>query len=153
MSIYNTLWILRFPRFGDFHTGCEWVEVMGQGVAAYIGTPSPGYGYEAGDPYGSFLPSPVAVESADDEQQLRAIVVVTRGTPKGTDGSAQEYTQPLLVMSGAEYATVPFGDLVERISSALRGSRPRILLEIHRPDRDIEVVFDDDNPPIIRRPS
>lgn len=50
MSIYNTLWILRFPRFGDFHAGCEWVEVMGQGVAAHIGTPSPGYGYEAGLP-------------------------------------------------------------------------------------------------------
>jgi hypothetical protein len=35
MSIYSTLWILRFPRFGDFHTGCEWVDVMGQGVPAH----------------------------------------------------------------------------------------------------------------------
>lgn len=153
MSIYSTLWILRFPRFGDFHTGCEWVEVMGQGVPAHIGTPSPGYGYEASDPYGSFLPSPVAVESADDEQQLRAVVVVTRGTPKRTDRSAQEYPQPLLVMSGAEYRSVPFGDLVERISSRLRGSRPRILLEIHRPDGDIEVGFDDGSTLIIRPPS
>lgn len=106
---------------------------------------SPGYGYQAGDPYGSFLPSPVPIDRADDEQRLRAVVVVTRGTPKGTKRSGQEYTQPLLVMSGAEYGTVGFGELVERVSSALRGSRPGVRLEVHRPDGHIEVVFDDDN--------
>jgi len=145
MSIYSTLWVLRFPRFGDSHTGCEWVEVTGQGVPAHVGTPSLGYGYEAGDPYGSFLPSPVPVNIAVDEQRIRAVVAVTRGTPKGTERSGQEYAQPLLVMSGAEYSTIPFGELIERISSALRGSRPRVLLEVHRPDGHIEVVFDDDN--------
>lgn len=61
------------------------------------------------------------MDSADDEQWLRAVVVVTRGMPKGTERSGQEYAQPLLVMSGAEYSTVPFGELIERISSALRG--------------------------------
>jgi hypothetical protein len=29
MSIYATLWALQFPRFGDFHIGCEWVTVIG----------------------------------------------------------------------------------------------------------------------------
>jgi hypothetical protein len=32
MSIYATLWRLKFPRYGDDHTGCEWIEVMAQGV-------------------------------------------------------------------------------------------------------------------------
>jgi hypothetical protein len=56
LSIYATHWTLRFPRYGDDHPGCEWVEGVGQGVPAHIGTPSPGYGYEQGDPYASFLP-------------------------------------------------------------------------------------------------
>ena len=48
MSIYATHWILKFPRYGDAHSGCEWIEVIGQGVPAHIGTPSPGHGYESG---------------------------------------------------------------------------------------------------------
>ena len=51
MSIYATCWVLKFPRYGDAHTQCEWVEVLGQGVPAHIGTPFPGYGYEDGDHY------------------------------------------------------------------------------------------------------
>jgi hypothetical protein len=56
MSIYTTLWQLRFPRTGDACEGCEWVDVFAQGVPAHIGTPTPRYGYEAGDPYDAFLP-------------------------------------------------------------------------------------------------
>ena len=56
MSIYATLWQLRFPRTGDAYERCEWVDVFAQGVPAHIGTPTPGYGYEAGDPYHAFLP-------------------------------------------------------------------------------------------------
>ncbi len=55
MSIYSTLWTLQFPRYGDDHTGCEWVEVWAQGVPGHIGTPTPGHGYEAGDPFADFL--------------------------------------------------------------------------------------------------
>src|SRR5262245_9670317 len=50
LSIYATQWILMFPRYGDAHSGCEWVEVIGQGVPAHIGSATPGYGYESGDP-------------------------------------------------------------------------------------------------------
>jgi hypothetical protein len=46
MSIYATLWRLQFPRYGDDHTACGWVEIVAQGVPGHVGTPSPGYGYE-----------------------------------------------------------------------------------------------------------
>jgi hypothetical protein len=35
MSIYATLWRLKFPRYGDDHTGCDWVEVQ---PSAPVGT-------------------------------------------------------------------------------------------------------------------
>ena len=97
MSIYATLCALQFPRFGEFHIGCEWVTVIAQGVPAHVGA-------EAPDPYASFLPmlpNSVAVD-------LRAVVFVVEGTAKGTIRSAQEYSAPLLVLSGVEYASVPF---------------------------------------------
>ncbi len=46
MSIYATLWKLKFPKFGDHHIGCEWIEVTAQGVPPHIGSPTPGMGYE-----------------------------------------------------------------------------------------------------------
>jgi hypothetical protein len=48
MSIYATLWQLRFPARGDDRADCEWVVVSAQGVPAHIGSPSPGAGYEKG---------------------------------------------------------------------------------------------------------
>ena len=66
MSIYATLWKLKFPKDGDDFTGCDWVEVTAQGVPAHIGSPSPGAGYESVDPFGAFLPPPVAVDSDGD---------------------------------------------------------------------------------------
>ncbi len=59
MSIYATLWTLKFPKDGNDHPGCEWITVMAQGVPPHIGSPAPGAGYEAGDPYAAFLPPPV----------------------------------------------------------------------------------------------
>lgn len=41
MSIYATLWRLKFPSAGDDHTGCAWVEVIAQGVPSHIGSPTP----------------------------------------------------------------------------------------------------------------
>ena len=35
MSIYATLWTLKFPRYGDDHTGCDWIAVMAQGVPSH----------------------------------------------------------------------------------------------------------------------
>jgi len=143
MSIYATLWQLKFPRYGDVHTGCDWIEVTAQGVPAHIGTPTPGYGYEDGDLYAAFLPPPVVILSEEDEQTLRAVVFIVEGTPKGTERSPQEYVSPLLVLTGQEYATIPFGELHERICDALRGSRSRFVGEFWAPEGTVRLMFED----------
>jgi hypothetical protein len=143
MSIYATLWRLQFPQHGDNHTGCEWVEVIAQGVPAHIGTPSPGHGYETGDPYASFLPPAVAMPPGDSDPGLRAVVLVTTGTRKGSARSGQEYVNPLLVLSGKAYATLSFGALHERICAVLRGNRPRCVAESIAPDGSIRLMFED----------
>lgn len=117
MSIYATYWVLKFPRDGVPLPGCEWVEVAGQGVPAHVGTPSPGHGYEGGDPYAGFLPPAVAVPEDDDGWSLRAMVIIRDGTKK----EGQEYIRPLLVLSGEEYAKTPFQELHNRIRDALGG--------------------------------
>jgi hypothetical protein len=139
LSIYATCWELRFPRHGDAHSGCDWVTVIGQGVPAHIGTPSPGYGYELGDPYASFLPPAVPVLSSDDGTALRALVVIRAGTEK----VGQEYVRPLIVLSGREYATIPFPELHRRICNALRGNRPRLVAEWTDKDGRTRLIFDD----------
>jgi len=57
--------------------------VLGQGVPAHIGTPTPGCGYESGDPYASFLPPSVSVSETEEEDALRAIIILREGTEKG----------------------------------------------------------------------
>ena len=143
MSIYATLWRLKFPRYGDDHTGCEWIEVIAQGVPAHVGTSTSGGANEEEDPYAGFLPPAVAVPSDDDGQTMRAVVFVTEATPKGTDRSSQEYVRPLLVLSGAEYVTGPFGQLHDMICNALRGHRPRLLAESWGPDGRGRLLFED----------
>lgn len=143
MSIYATLWHLKFPRHGDDYTDCDWIGVTAQGVPAHIGTPTPGFGYEDGDPYAAFLPPPMVILSEEDERTLRAVVFVAEGTPKGTERSGQEYVAPLLVLTGEEYATVTFGDLYRRICDALRGTRPRSIAEVWGPDGTVRVMFED----------
>ena len=143
MSIYATLWHLKFPRFGDDHTGCEWVDVIAQGVPAHIGTPSPGFGYETGDPYSDFLPPPIEILSEADEQKLRAVVFVTTGTRKGTSRCGQEYVDPLLVVSGTDYYGLSFDGVHERICDALRAGRPRCIMEMWKPDGSVNLAFDD----------
>ena len=138
MSIYATRWILKFPRFGDAHFDCEWVTVIGQGVPAHIGTPTPGYGYESGDPYSSFLPPAIAIVDEESEASLRAMVIVRDDTEK----VGQEYIAPLLVLSGDEYAAIPFDVLHERICDALRGRRPRVIAEMHDPSGSA-LMFED----------
>jgi hypothetical protein len=131
MSIYATLWALQFPRFGEFHIGCEWVTVIAQGVPAHVGAEDP-------DPYASFLPmlpNSVAVD-------LRAVVFVVEGTTKGTIRSAQEYPAPLLVLSGVEYVSAPFSVLHTRLCDALRTDRPRLLGEVVQPDGSLKLIFE-----------
>jgi hypothetical protein len=125
MSIYATLWSLKFPRFGDDYIGCEWIGVTAQGVPAHIGTPTRGFGYEEGDPYAKFLPSAVEVNADGDSEFMRAVVIITEETQKGSARSPQEYVNPLLVLSGREYASISFIDLHARICDALRGPAPK----------------------------
>ena len=86
MSIYATLWRLKFPRDGDDYLGCEWSTVTAQGVPPHIGSPTPGCGYEDEDPYAAFLPPAVHTDADGEHEYMRAVVFVTENTPKGTYG-------------------------------------------------------------------
>ena len=141
MSIYATLWQLKFPRYGDAHTGCDWIEVIAQGVPAHIGAPDEDP--EADDPYAAFLPPALTVRPDDSAAVMRAVVFVTEGTPKGTARSAQEYVNSLLVLSGLEYATITFEQLHERLCRALRGHRPRLAAEVWSAAGRGQLLFED----------
>lgn len=143
MSIYATLWHLQFPCHGDPHMGCEWLDVWAQGVPAHVGTQTPGFGYESGDPFDVFLPPALRIESDVSEDDLRAVVFVSSTTKKGTARSGQEYESPLLLLTGAEYAAMPFQVLHDRLCTALRGTRPQLVLEVFRPDSTTTLVFED----------
>ena len=140
MSIYATLWTLKFPRDGDDFHGCDWIEVTAQGVPPHVGSPSPGAGYEGGDPFGAFLPPPVPVNADGDAPHMRAVVIVTEFTKKGTERSGQEYQSPLLVLTGEEYDKITFAELHERICSSLRGNRAPVVAQIFRPDGSSETI-------------
>ena len=143
MSIYATLWELKFPKDGDEYSGCEWVSVLAQGVPPHIGTPIPGHGYEGGGPYSSFLPPPVETSEDGEAEFMRAVVFVVKGTPKGTARSGQEYMYPLLILTGEEYAKGSFEDLHRRICDALRGGLPRAVMEIHGAGDKPKIVYED----------
>lgn len=128
MSIYATLWTLKFPRYGEDHPGCDWVVVIAQGVPAHVGAPRSGAAAEDADPYAGFLPAADGGEG-NEEERLRAVVFVTERTPKGTARFAQEYAAPLLVTSGREYATLTFAALHAKLCDALRGDRPKLVAE------------------------
>ena len=148
MSIYSTLWKLKFPEEGDDFIGCDWIEVTAQGVPPHIGTPTPGMGYEDGDPYASFLPPPVEVDRSGDAPHMRAVVFVTEYTTKGTDRHPQEYRSPLLVVSGEEYSCITFEELHRRLCDALRRNRAPVIAEILGPGGEHKVIRaeDEDKP-------
>ncbi len=143
MSIYATLWQLRFPRDGDDYPECEWITVVAQGVPPHIGSPTPGCGYEDGDPYAAFLPPPVPTGPQGEADHLRAVVIITEHTPKGTARSPQEYVEPLLVLTGEAYATATFDGLYIRICDALRGDKPRLVVTHLTPDGRMRLLFED----------
>lgn len=142
MSIYATLWNLQFPRTGQYYLGCDWIEVCGQGVPGHIGTPTAGFGYESGDPYADFLPPAIALEGEDDDR-MRAVVIVTGETRKGTERSGQEYADPLLVFTGEEYARMSFDEVHDRVCDALLGDGPRVRSQRVLPDGTLETTFSD----------
>jgi len=143
MSIYATLWSLKFPRFGDYYCGGEWIKVTAQGGPAHVGTPTPGEGYEDGDPYAKFLPPPVAVNADGDGEFMRAVVIVTEETKKGTARSGQEYVNPLLVLSGRDYASISFAELHERVCDAIRGKGLEVVAQSFTGDGGAQLILSD----------
>ncbi|SRR6266540_6549407 len=143
MSIYATLWKLKFPKDGDDYPGCEWITVTAQGVPAHIGSPAPGSGVANGDPFAAFLPPPVRTSENGEADHMRAVVFVRELTPKGTPRSAQEYVDPLLVLTGEEYATMTFEALHARICQALRGDKPKVIATSVVPGRRVRILFED----------
>lgn len=117
MSIYASLWRLKFPVHGVYRPACDWIEVRAQAVPGHIGTPTPGYNDE-GDPYADFLPPPVEL-TREHDQRKRAVVIVSEHTRKGTARHPQEFEDPLLVLSADEYDALTFDALHERICDAL----------------------------------
>ncbi len=140
MSIYSTLWKLKFPKEGDEHLRCDWLEVTAQGVPPHIGSPTPGHGYEDGDPFADFLPPPVQTDADGNAPFMRAVVFVTEDSIKGTERNGQEYVRPLLILTGEEYARIPFEELRTRLCDALRGNRSPVVMEILGPDGSHKII-------------
>ena len=112
MSIYATLWEIKVPRRHAFDD--EWVEVYAQAVPPHIGHPSH---YPEGDPYGDFLPPVVQDYNPETgEGSYRAVVIVQQDR---SEKDIQRYVDPLIVMSGEEYARVGFAELLDRIHRAM----------------------------------
>jgi hypothetical protein len=116
MSIYATLWEIKVRRSHAFDE--KWVRVYAQAVPAHIGHQSV---YPDGDPYADFLPPVVECDpKTGDGPFYRAVVILREGKDEKV---GQRYTTPLLVLTGQEYARVPFPDLMERIENALPWDR------------------------------
>lgn len=117
MSIYATLWEFKLPHRHFLDE--EWVSVCGQAVPAHIGHPSC---YPEGDPYAYFLP-PVVKEynpETSEAPYYRAVVIVMEGRDKK---EGQRYIEPLLVLTGEEYARLTFQELFDRIEAAMPWDR------------------------------
>jgi hypothetical protein len=85
----------------------------------------------------------VEVNAEGDSEFMRAVVITTEETPKGTARSPQEYANPLLILSGQEYASISFVELHTRICDALRGKGPRVEAQLFTADGGIQLVLSD----------
>lgn len=141
MSIYATLWTIQLQDPASPFTSPRWVKVTAQAVPPHIGSPTPGCGYEGGDPYGDFLPPPVETDEDGQAPYNRAVVFVTDHTEKGTERNGQEYVDPLLVLTGEEYATVPFQVLLGKLEEAIR-SGPRVVAEYVDSEGETHIIRD-----------
>ena len=83
------------------------------------------------------------MDAEGDSEFMRAVVFVTEETKKGTARSPQEYENPLLVLSGQEYASISFVELHTRICDALRGKGPKVEAQLLTADGDIQLVLSD----------
>src|ERR1051325_8365931 len=110
MSIYATLWEIALPR--RYHFDDEFIKVFAQAVPAHIGHPSC---YPEGDPYADFLPPVVAAYDPESEElpPIHRAVLILREDRAEKVG--QRYTDPILVLTGEEYAQSTFDELIRRI--------------------------------------
>lgn len=143
MSIYATLWSIKVQDPASSFSEPRWVKVTAQAVPAHIGSPTPGCGYEDGDPYAAFLPPPVQTDEMGDAAHHRAVVFIREGTQKGTQRSGQEYVNPLLVLTGQTYAAITFQRLLQLLVEAVR-SGPRVVAEHIDAKGKSHVVTEDD---------
>ena len=56
----------------------------------------------------------------------------------------QEYIDPLLVLSGAEYAAMSFEALPERICDGRRGEKPSVVAQVFTPEGESELIYEGD---------
>ena len=107
MSIYGT--DFTFALVDDIE---EWPRrVMVQVVASFIADDGPDW---------SFLPPPrLGIEEEDGYEHPRAAVFVLDETEKGTERNGQEYVSPLLTLTGEEYETLSFREVMGRLEDAL----------------------------------
>jgi len=145
MSIYATLWSIQIQDPALPSTMSRWVTVTAQAVPAHIGSPTLGCGYEDGDPYGDFLPPPVKTNEGGEAEYNRAVVFVTDSTRKGTARNGQEYVDPLFVLTGEEYAKMPFQTLLHKLEDAVR-TGPRVVVEYYDAEGQTHIVRDDQVP-------
>lgn len=143
MSIYATLWSIKVQDPASPLTKPRWVKVTAQAVPPHIGSPTPGCGYEHGDPYADFLPPPIETDEMGDAEYNRAVVFVTDETKKGTERNGQEYDNPLLVLTGEEYAKMSFDELLHRLEEAIR-TGPRVVAEFLDSEGQSHVFTEDD---------
>ncbi len=125
LSIYATLWTLKFPHQGRVRLDCDWVRVRAQRVPSHIGSPAPDLGYEDSDPYGAFLLPPPETNKHGEHEFMRAVVFVTEQTSKGTKRIPQECVDPLLVLTGKAHARLTFVELHRHLCDALRDYVPQ----------------------------
>lgn len=116
MSIYATLWRVTVHEYFDDHGH----EVWAQGVPSWIRYSGPGWD--------EWLPPPI--EPRDDNagySRMRAVFLCDRFTTKATERCGQEYVNPLLVMTGDEYTSMRWVDLLEKIQDAIKQRRGPLL--------------------------
>jgi hypothetical protein len=143
MSIYATLWSIQIQDPAASFSRPRWVEVTAQAVPPHIGSPTPGCGYEDGDPYAAFLPPAIETDDEGSAPFQRAVVFVSKQARKGTPRSGQEYVDPLLVISGEEYAAITFEELHRRLQDAIQ-TGPRVVAEFLAPGGQRRVITEED---------
>ncbi|HYT89782.1 MAG TPA: hypothetical protein VEL76_13825 [Gemmataceae bacterium] len=144
MSIYATLWEIALPR--RYHFDEEFIKVFAQAVPAHIGHPS---SYPEGDPYADFLP-PVVMEYDPETGEApfdRAVLIIREDRAEKV---GQRYTDPILVLTGEEYARSTFDELIHRIERAM-GWDESIVGFKFLPSGEKQLVRKEDHPVLKRR--